>query len=397
MNFRLTAESLERLGAVLNDLPDAVRLIAADGSVILRNEASRKLAPNGLGHLCGGENGGRDSSCPACQLETVLVTGTLARWHVVVPRPGAASDYFEVTLSPVAGKDGKVGAVLEILRDATATLGLEQYLIGMAESRDQELSELRRSQTEILYRDRLLALSRLVAGLSHEIHTPLGAMLSSADLLQRAVGRLEEAAREIAEVTHSDRIISKLGSLKSSAEVMVEGARRIHAVVRTLRLFTRLDEAPRKSVDLHEGLETSLELLQYRISSRTLVVRDYAKLPEVLCRPDALNQVFMNLLLNAVQAVDGDGEIRIATRMDGSDAVIEIADDGPGIPADDHSRIFDLGFTTRGGRGGTGIGLALSRRIVQEHRGSIEVASEPGKGSTFVVRIPVGSSDPEVG
>jgi two-component system NtrC family sensor kinase len=385
MMSRLPDGLLERLGAMIEALPDAVRLIAADGSVMLRNEAAEKLAPEGLGHLCREDNGGRDASCPACQLQTVLQGGSFMRWHVVVPRDGEASDYFEVTLSPVLGEDGNVEAVLEILRDATATLGLEQYLIGMAESRDQEISDLRKSQTELLYRDRLLALSRLVAGLSHEIHTPLGAMLSSADLLERAVDRLE-----------ADRDLSKLGVLKSSAEVMVEGARRIHAVVRTLRLFTRLDEAPRKSADLHEGLETSLELLQYRIGSRTSVVRDYGELPEIVCRPDALNQVFMNILLNAVQAVGGAGEIRIATRLEGGDALVEISDDGPGISRDDRSKIFDLGFTTRGERGGTGIGLALSQRIVQEHGGTIEVDSEPGSGSSFAVRIPVSFSNPEV-
>lgn len=381
----LSAELLERLGSIIKDLPDAVRLIAADGTVLLRNAAAEMLAPEGLGHLCKEENGGRDASCPACQLQTVLEGGSFMRWHVVVPREDEASDYFEVSLSPVPGKDGGVEAVLEILRDATATLGLEQYLIGMAESRDQELSDLRKSQTEILYRDRLVALSRLVAGLSHEIHTPLGAMLSSADILQRAVERLEEAGTP-----------ARLGSLKSSTEIMVEGARRIHAVVRTLRLFTRLDEAPRKSADLHEGLETSLELLQYRIGAKTSVVRDYGELPEILCRPDALNQVFMNILLNAVQAVGSAGEIRIATRLEGEEALIQISDDGPGISQDDRSKIFELGYTTRGERGGTGIGLALSERIVQEHGGSIEVASEPGEGSSFAVRIPLNFSNPEV-
>jgi signal transduction histidine kinase len=381
----LSAELLERFGAIIKDLPDAVRLIAADGTVVLRNEAAERLAPDGLGHLCHEDNGGRDASCPACQLQTVLEGGSFMRWHVVVPREGKSSDYFEVSLSPVPGRDGGIEAVLEILRDATATLGLEQYLIGMAESRDQELSDLRKSQTEILYRDRLVALSRLVAGLSHEIHTPLGAMLASADILQRAVERLEESGAA-----------ARLGTLKSSAEVMVEGARRIHAVVRTLRLFTRLDEAPCKSVDLHDGLDTSLELLQYRIGRGTSVVRHYGELPEVVCRPDALNQVFMNILLNAVQAVEGGGEIRIATRLDGDEALVEISDNGPGISSDDRAKIFDLGFTTRGERGGTGIGLALSQRIVQEHGGSIDVTSEPGRGSAFAVRIPVNFADREV-
>jgi signal transduction histidine kinase len=336
-------------------------------------------------------------------MEEVFETGAFRRWHVAVPRPEKSDDYFEVTLCPVADENGRVEVVLEILRDATATLGLEQYLIGMAESQDQEikkrseeagrlsseLGELKRSQTEILYRDRLLALSRMVAGLSHEINTPLGAMLSSADLLKRAVVRMEAASRAIRDKNAAENLLVKLDTLKSSAEVMVEGARRIHAVVRTLRLFTRLDEAPRKHVDIHEGLETTLELLQHRIGARIEVVKEYGALPEILCRPDALNQVFMNLLLNAVQAIDGSGEVRVSTRLDGSDALVEVADDGIGISPEDHSRIFELGFTTKGEKGGTGIGLALSMRIVQDHGGTLEVYSKPREGSKFMLRLPV--------
>jgi signal transduction histidine kinase len=409
MDSWLPPEVLRRLAAVFRDLPDAVRLLADDGSILLCNEASRTLAPDGLGHLCGNQAGDRDSSCPACQLGEVFETGAFRRWHIAVPRPQKTDDYFEVTLCPVADEDGRVEVVLEILRDATATLGLERYLIGMAESQDleikkrceeagrlsTELGELKRSQTEILYRDRLLALSRMVAGLSHEINTPLGAMLSSADLLQRAVVRLEAAARGIPDESASANLLAKLGTLKSSAEVMVEGSRRIHAVVRTLRLFTRLDEAPRKMVDIHEGLETSLELLQYRIGPRSHVVRDYGELPEILCRPDALNQVFMNLLLNAVQAIEGQGEIRVSTRVEGGEALVEVADDGVGISPEDHANIFELGFTTKGQKGGTGIGLALSLRIIQDHGGSIEVYSRPSRGTKFTLRLPINPSKKE--
>jgi signal transduction histidine kinase len=409
MDSWLPPEVLRRLAAVFGDLPDAVRLLADDGSTLLCNEASRLLAPDGLGHLCGEQAGVRDSSCPACQLDEVFATGAFRRWHVVVPRPEKMDDYFEVTLSPVVDEDGRVEVVLEILRDATATLGLEQYLIGMAESQDleiqkqseetgrlsSELGELKRSQTEILYRDRLLALSRMVAGLSHEINTPLGAMLSSADLLGRSVARMEAAALGMPDKSAADNLISKLGTLKSSAGVMVEGARRIHAVVRTLRLFTHLDEAPHKKVDIHEGLETSLELLQHRIGSRVAIVKDYGDLPEILCRPDALNQVFMNLLLNALQALEGQGEIRVSTRTEGDEALVEVSDTGVGISPEELTEIFELGFTTKGQKGGTGIGLALCLRIVQEHGGSIDVQSKRYEGSRFTLRLPIDPSHKE--
>jgi signal transduction histidine kinase len=397
-------EALDCAAGLVADLPDAIRLLDRDGKVLLRNEASKLLAPDGLGHLCG-ETGERNPSCPSCQIQEVLERGTFLRWHVAVHREEKLSDYYEVTLNPIRDSAGRLAGVLEILRDATATLGLEQYLIGRAESQDveirkhseeahrlsTELGELRESQAEILERDRLLALNQLVAGLAHEIHTPLGAMLSSADLLKRSLGRLRTAAKKDADETAASGVLKRLEPLEKSAGILIEGARRIQAVVKTLRLFSRLDEASLKPVDLHEGLETTLELLHYRFGSRIRVVRDYGKLPDVFCRPDALNQVFMNLLLNAVQAIDRDGEIRVATRVVGKKVVVEITDSGLGIPAEHLSKVFDLGFTTKGGAGGAGIGLALTRRIVEEHDGTIRVRSKVGQGSTFTVRLPLKS------
>jgi signal transduction histidine kinase len=409
MESWLPPEVLRRLAAIFSELPDAVRLLGEGGRVLLQNEASRMLAPGGLGHLCGNGGEAGQASCPACQLEEVFRTGAFRRWHVVVPKPEKSDDYFEISLSPVTDENGRVEVVLEVLRDATATIGLERYLIGMAESQDQEirerseeagrlsteLGELKRSQTEVLYRDRLLALNRMVAGISHEINTPLGAMLSCADLLQRTMSRLEKMPEGITDQAAYGELLSGLGSLKTSAEVMVEGARRIDAVVRTLRLFTHLDEAPRKKADIHEGLETSLELLQYRIGTRIRVAKEYGKLPAILCRPDALNQVFMNLLLNAVEAIEGDGEVRVSTRLEGGEALVEVADDGIGISSKDRPKIFDLGFTTKGERGGTGIGLALSQRIVEDHGGTLEASSRPERGTKFELRLPLNPSSEE--
>ena len=402
MTAAIPENVIERVAAVFADLPDAVRLIDASGNVLLRNEASMLLAPEGLGHLCGDESRGRNPSCPACQVYEVLERGTFLRWHVAVGRDEKNQDYYEVTLNPIRDSKGRIAGVLEVLRDATATLGLERYLIGRAESQDDEirsrseetsrltaeLGELRETQTEVLERDRLSALSQLVAGVSHELNTPLGAMLSSADLLQRSLRRLKKACGEIDD-EGGPAVRDRVEGLGASAKVMIEGARRIQAVVRTLQLFSRLDEANLKQVDLREGLDTSLELLQYRIGERITVVKEYGDLPELLCRPDALNQLFMNLLLNAVQAIEREGEIRVATRHDGDEVTIEIRDDGMGIPQKNLQRIYELGFTTKGGAGGAGIGLALTQRIVREHHGTIEVTSAPGEGTTFTVRLPI--------
>jgi signal transduction histidine kinase len=400
-------EILGALGGMFAENPDAIRLVGQGGEVLLRNVAAMDFPAEGLGHLCAEERRGRDVSCPACQLVASFREGSHRRWNVAAPAPGKPDSkrYYEVTLCPVRNAGGEVVAVIEIVRDTTATLGLEQFLIRTAESQDEEilkrtmeagtliqtadslreeLGALRDMETEIVYRDRLVALGHLVAGLAHEIHTPLGAVVSSADLLRRRLDRLagEPASAE-----------TVLPDFRESVSVIAEGARRIEGVVKSLRLFSRVDEAPLKEVDLHEGLDSTLELLRYRIGETIQVVKEYGRLPPVACRPDALNQVFLNLLVNAAQAIEGDGEIRVRTRRDGESAVVEIEDTGVGISPDVLPRIFDLGFSTRGRGRGSGIGLALSRRIVEDHGGSIEASSTVGKGSRFTLRLPLGAAE----
>lgn len=393
---------MDQLLRAFGDLPDAVRILGRGGVVLQQNEAARLMGDSALDHVCRAEARGagrRDPSCPACQVDEVFDKGLFLRWHVT-RGPIDDRDYFEVTLSPIRADDESVEAVLEVVRDASATLGVEQYLIGRAERQDveiqkrsEELGNIQRTQTDMVARDRLTALSLLVQSLSHEIHTPLGAMLSCSDLLERTLGRLEgEIADALGGGAH-DGVERRIGALRKHAGILTEGARRIQGVVRTLRMFTRLDEATTQRVDLHEGLDSTLELLQYRMGGKIEVERRYGELPRVTCRPDAINQVFMNLLVNATQAIVCEGRITIATARRGDEVVVRIADDGVGIPEDVQRRIFDVGFTTRGEQSGTGIGLALSRRIIEEHGGSLAVESEPGHGSTFTIRLPLGPLD----
>lgn len=409
MPASLPPEVLAALRRMFEENPDAVRLVGPGGEVILRNPAALALPEEGLGHLCDPARRGADPSCPACAVARAFREGAHRRWHVVVPAPGGggASSYWEVTVCPVPGDAGEVAAVIEILRDATVALGVEQHLIRTAESQEDEirrrtleagklleaaeslrsqLGTLQDSQAEIVCRDRLVALGLLVAGLAHEIRTPLSAVLSSADLLSRQAARLGEAlpAERAGEAARG-----LLEGVRSSAGIVAEGARRIQAVVRSLQVFSRVDEAPRKEVDLHESLDSTLEMLGHRLEGGARVAREYGDLPPVTCRPDALNQVFLNLLVNAVQAIPEGGEIRIRTRATEGGVEIEIADDGVGIPPEVLPRIFELGFSTRGHGRGMGIGLALCRWIVEEHSGKIEVRSEPGRGTSVVVRLPL--------
>jgi signal transduction histidine kinase len=167
------------------------------------------------------------------------------------------------------------------------------------------------------------------------------------------------------------------------------GAARVKDIVSSLRSFSRLDEAVLKYATLESGLDDTLAILHHDLKGRIRVVRDYQLQRPVLCLPGQLNQVFMNILHNAAQAIQGPGEIRVQTWLDGDAAVVRIADDGPGIAPEHLGRIFDPFFTTKKVGAGTGLGLSISYGIVEKHGGRIEVESRPGAGTAFTIRVPL--------
>ncbi len=389
----------ETLDAVFADLPDSVRVLDRDGGVIYSNEAAL-LVPHedlsGRRPECGAEIVG---TTPEELRRETVEKGVFKRQHLVHRPPGGGevADYFEVTLCPLRDADGRVAGALEILRDETTNFGLQHYLIGRSERQETEiarrsqetarlqeretdlagrLGDLERKETEYLYRDRVSSLGQLAGGLAHEIRTPLGAILSTADLARRTLARtgLPE---------------DRAAPLDDALELIGDAARRIHGVLKALQSFSRLDEAPLKEIDIAEALDATVSLVQYRMGDRIRVARDYAPVRPVRCRPDALSQVFLNLVVNAVQAIPERGTIRLSAAERDGQAVIRVEDDGCGVPADVRARIFDLGFTTRAGAGGSGLGLALCKRIVEEHGGTIELLPREGGGTVAELRLPV--------
>jgi len=150
-----------------------------------------------------------------------------------------------------------------------------------------------------------------------------------------------------------------------------------------------VDQAVKDVVDIHQGLETTLTLLNHQLEERIVVYKNYGVIPKLKCLPDRLNQVFMNLLTNAIHAIDGEGEIHLRTFQENNWIVMEIRDTGRGIPEDKLAHIFDPGFTTKGSGVGTGLGLSIVYQIIQDHDGQVQVDSEPGQGSTFRVYLPI--------
>lgn len=247
---------------------------------------------------------------------------------------------------------------------------------------------------------KLATLGMLVAGIAHELNTPLGAIHSNHDVLRRALGRLQSIlADEQVDETELDevrRIVRALDDVMSVNSLAVE---RMGQIVGSLRSFGRLDRAQVDFMDLHEGLDSALDLLAHEMRGRIDLVREYGELPRVHCYPQQVNQLFMNLLLNAVQAIRGPGTLTLRTRrVDDESVEVEVEDTGAGIPAEHQRRIFEPGFTTKGSRVGMGMGLLISQRIAEQHGGRITLRSTVGQGSVFTVKLPLQlrpEADPE--
>ena len=281
-----------------------------------------------------------------------------------------------------------------------------QYKVDL-ERQNAELAtskgDLERLQAQIVQSEKMAGLGQLAAGVAHELNNPAGFIYGNLDILQNYLADLEallalydqltlpaDAARQIESLKlqiNYGKLVSDLDSIISDC---LEGAVRIRDIVQNLRLFSRLDEAEVKKIDLHEGLDSTIRLLsRYYSSGRVTLRRDYGDLPPISCYAGQLNQVWMNLLVNAAQAVGAEGEVSISTRLENDWVVITIGDTGCGIAPDQLNRIFDPFFTTKPVGDGTGLGLSISYGIIERHGGTISVESKPGLGSTFTVKIPI--------
>lgn len=279
------------------------------------------------------------------------------------------------------------------------------------ENQNEELATqkaaLERLQAQMVHTEKMASLGQLAAGVAHELNNPAGFVFGNMELLQDLLAQLEKLLKFYDQLNlpdgssvsveglkseiNYDRLMTDLSSIVSDCR---EGAQRICDVVKNLRLFSRLDEAELKHVDIHDGIESTLRLLsRYYSSGRLQLRKNYGELPRVTCYAGQLNQVWMNLLVNAAQSVIENGEVKITTEVDRDSVVVTISDTGNGIPEEDLSRIFDPFFTTKPVGEGTGLGLSISYGIIERHEGTITVKSTLGVGTSFRVRIPVRSLD----
>ncbi|MBA4061017.1 MAG: ATPase [Verminephrobacter sp.] len=268
-------------------------------------------------------------------------------------------------------------------------------------------SKLSDAQSKLIQSEKLASIGQLAAGVAHEINNPIGFIFSNFGTLEQYLEDLFQMldAYEQAEASVSDgAALARIRSLKADLDIDYlkedipnlmresrDGIQRVRKIVQDLKDFSRVDARQEwESVDLHAGIDSTLNIVNNEIKYKADVVKHYGALPEVQCLPSELNQVFMNLLVNAAHAITAErGTITISTGVEGRNVWVEVADTGAGIAQENLQRIFDPFFTTKPVGKGTGLGLSLSYGIVQKHSGRMEVHSELGVGTRFRVTLPI--------
>jgi signal transduction histidine kinase len=248
--------------------------------------------------------------------------------------------------------------------------------------------ERQRLQATIAETERLTSLGTLAAGVAHEINNPLAYVAANVDFVARRFerGEIDGPEREVAH-----------GAMMEA----LEGCHRIRQIVKDVAVFSRANEDAREPVDVRAVLESAANMVQHEVRARAVVVRDYADVPPVMASEGRLAQVFLNLIVNAAQALDGGKtpvrQVRLVVRQEDGWVVVEVHDTGAGIPPEVRSRLFDPFFTTKPIGVGTGLGLSIARGIVLSHGGDISVESEVGRGTIFRVRLPPVGAEPKKG
>ncbi|MBX2861539.1 MAG: GAF domain-containing protein [Vampirovibrio sp.] len=279
-----------------------------------------------------------------------------------------------------------MNAIAEHLGVALNQAQLFEALDAQKRELENALEELQQAQVHLIQSEKMAMLGQFVAGIAHEVNTPLGTMASNNATLRSCVEKLKQQ-----DPPPEEKVMKAMSSLLDLNKLASE---RIQEIVKNLRNFARLDESEMKVVDVHENLDSTLLLVEHSIPHHIKVVKDYGQdIPQVQCFPGLLNQVFMNLIVNATHAMaeKNKGTITLTTQHlpDTQQLVVTVTDTGKGILTEHRAKIFDPGFTTKGVGVGTGLGLALCFKIVEKHHGKIEMESTVDVGTAFTVTLPV--------
>jgi PAS domain S-box-containing protein len=321
----------------------------------------------------------------------------------IIGRVFSFQDITRHTLAEAALRDSR-DLLEERVRVRTADLyAANERLVQEKELQAELIKKLGETQSQLLQSERMASIGQLAAGVAHEINNPVGFVNSNIGSLRTYVlGMLDLlAAYEQAEAELTEPTRHRIGQLKKQIDMAFlredilallaesdDGLQRVTRIVRDLKNFSHVDKSELQVANIEEGIESTLRVVWNELKYKAEVVKEFGNIPSIHCFPFQLNQVIMNLLVNAGQALDSKGTITLRTGHDAADVWIEVSDTGKGIPKENLRRIFEPFFTTKPVGKGTGLGLSLSFGIVKKHGGSIEVVSEVGVGTTFKVTLP---------
>jgi signal transduction histidine kinase len=309
--------------------------------------------------------------------------------------------------------------VLDVTRRADAQEEMKRLNNGLTRANEklQAANEkLKSNQAQLVHSEKMASLGQLAAGIAHEINNPVGFVKSNLGMLSDYVGifkdllsdygSLAESIRDeplngqaeilehIEKISKEENLEFLLTDVDSLLAESLTGTERVREIAQSLKSFARLDEAEMQFADVNEGMRATLRMIWSELKYHCTVHEDLRPLPPILCFPGQLNQVFMNLLVNASQAMKDEGEITIETWAEDDQVVIRISDSGEGIPQENIPKLFNPFFTTKPVGKGTGLGLSVSYGIIKKHNGRIEVESELGKGTTFSIYLPITDEGP---
>lgn len=307
-------------------------------------------------------------------------------------------------------RNGELRKKQEIIEESQRELG--ELLTETSRQKlelQKTLDNLGRTQGQLLHSEKMASIGQLAAGVAHEINNPIGFIASNVGIvgdyiedLKGLITLYEEGCNSLCAESEGLCAFNKevdafkeeidyrfiVGDTEKIVAETRDGTERVVKIIENLKNFSHVDQAEKKHMDINLGIETTLNIVNNELKYKAKVIREYGEIPQVKCFPQQINQVFMNLLVNASQAIEEKGEVRVETSIEGGKVVVRISDTGSGIAPEAMNRIFDPFFTTKPVGKGTGLGLSISYEIIKKHGGHIGVESEVGKGTTFSIELP---------
>jgi PAS domain S-box-containing protein len=425
--------SLRKLSTAVDQSGNAIVIMARNGTIEYVNPQFVTMTGYGSAEVLGKNplelSSGVDNEALLGAMGSAIDSGQ--RWSGERPnkRVNGESYWEYTTIAPVRDESGSVTNFIAVTEEITERKIAEEEIRALNADLEQRVRDrtaalqasntalekayidLKSAQSQILQQEKMASIGQLAAGVAHEINNPTGFILSNLTSLRKYCERLTEFVRiqskaldEIASdgqasldvllaSVHEQRkalkvnqIVADVGDLITES---IEGGQRVKQIVQNLKNFSRVDDLANKPSDINKGLDDTITIAWNEIKYKATVAKEYGDVPLTVCNLGQLNQVFLNLIVNAAQAIEGKGEIRVRTWREEDNILVAISDTGCGIPEDIVGRVFEPFFTTKEVGKGTGLGLSIAYDIIRKHNGRIDVQSKAGAGTTFTITLPV--------